>query len=106
MIADLKCCTVDDQQLINEVQNWSNIIISHVIQNDQQYYKLSDDVRHEETRGDNVRYKKTRGDDVRHEKTRGDDDRWGATMIWLGSLVFNFIINKAVVRLVWSLSLL
>ena len=52
MIADLKCYTVDDQQLINEVQNWSNIIISHVIQNDQQYYKIADHGRPEETIAD------------------------------------------------------
>ncbi len=35
MIANLKCYAVNDQQLINEIQNWSNIIISHIIQNDQ-----------------------------------------------------------------------
>ncbi len=37
---------------------------------------------------------------------RGDDaGRW-VTMVWLDSLVFNFVTNKAVVRLIWSLSLL
>ena len=92
---------------------------------DQQYYKLSDDVRQEETWGDKRRHEKTRGDNVRRWQTMTDDSRqcqkmsedvrrcqtWGDvdrrwfTMIWLGSLVFNFIINKAVVRLAWSLSL-
>ncbi len=67
---------------------------------------MIDTTAHEETRGDDVRHEETREDDVRHEETRGDDDRRGATMVWLGSLVFNFVINKAVVRLVWSLSLL
>ena len=32
-------------------------------------------------------------------------DQLGFTIVWLGSLVFNFVINKAVVHLVWSLSL-
>jgi len=34
MIVDLKCYTVNDQQLIkliNKIQNWSNIIISYII---------------------------------------------------------------------------
>ena len=67
-------------QMIDKVQNWSNVIISHVIQNDQQYYKLSDDVRQEETWGDMRRHEETRGDNVRRWQTMSEDVRQKETL--------------------------
>ena len=105
--------------MIDKVQNWSNVIISYVIQDmidmlineetwgddDRRWQTMTDDDRRWQTMTDDGRQCQKMSEDVRRCQTWGDDDRRDATMIWLGSLVFNFIINKAVVRLVWSLSL-
>jgi len=47
-----------------------------------------------------------RGDDEIQCDPRGDDERQWSTIVWLDSLEFQFVINKAVICLVWSFSLL
>ena len=69
----------------------------HVIksnQHDQQYYAWGDDDRRYQTWGDNNR----------KCQIWGNNNRRGFTIVWLGSLEFQFIIKRAVVHLNWGLS--
>ena len=77
--------------------SWLTRVTDHVTRSDQ--YD-----RHHGAGGDDRRRWQPRGDDGNPEEPRGDDRRPWVTIVWLGSLAFQFVIKGAVVHLNWGLS--